>query len=426
MLARSADVTLAAPGPSSLQPEGFRLVQYRQGAEETLRPLVAASETVLLSGFAIHHHPFLRSVPQNLVVDLYDPTVLENLERFASRPLEEQMGLHGVHVRTYNDLFQLGDFFICATEKQRDYWLGGLTSANRVNPQSYAADPALRRLIDVVPFGLPDRPLPPANTAAGRSLKGQRPGIGADDKVILWGGGVWDWLDPLTAIRAMPLVAKEVPEARLFFMGIRHPNPAVPPSRMAEAAQREAEALGIAGTSVFFNDWAAYEERLGFLADADAGISLHSDHVETRFAIRTRLMDYIWAGLPMVVNGGDTMGELAAERGLGRVVPPGDVEATAAALVEMLTSPPDPGKFDEVRRQFAWPQVAEPLVRYVEQPWRNGPTRGAQQVPAAPGLPAGRWPQKRRSRWPHAGYGDWCRTHANISGGGWPRCKSCT
>ena len=30
--------------------------------------------------------------------------------------------------------FASGDFFICASENQRDYWLGALTATNRVNP----------------------------------------------------------------------------------------------------------------------------------------------------------------------------------------------------------------------------------------------------------------------------------------------------
>jgi len=49
-------------------------------------------------------------------------------------------------------------------------------------------------------------------------LKGVHPGIGDDDQVILWGGGVWEWFDPLTAIRAMPRVVVSCPRARLFFI----------------------------------------------------------------------------------------------------------------------------------------------------------------------------------------------------------------
>ncbi len=35
------------------------------------------------------------------------------------------------------------------------------------------------------------------------AIKGVVPGIGPDDKVILWGGGIYNWFDPLTLLRAV-------------------------------------------------------------------------------------------------------------------------------------------------------------------------------------------------------------------------------
>ena len=50
------------------------------------------------------------------------------------------------------------DFSICASEKQRDYWLGRFCSLGRLSPKICKLDPTLRNLIDVVPFGLPADP----------------------------------------------------------------------------------------------------------------------------------------------------------------------------------------------------------------------------------------------------------------------------
>ncbi|NJP07416.1 MAG: glycosyltransferase family 4 protein, partial [Chloroflexaceae bacterium] len=66
-----------------------------------------------------------------------------------------------------------------------------------------------------------------------------------------------------------------------------------------------ADELGLRDTTVFFNDhWVPYTERGRYLLEADIGISTHLEHIETRFAFRTRVLDYIWAGLPMVVSDG--------------------------------------------------------------------------------------------------------------------------
>lgn len=389
VLAEHAQVTLAVPHETALAPQTFSIRTYQEGRAETLKPLVDAADIVLLSGFVIYHHPFLRDMPQYRVIDLYDPTVLENLERFAARSLDEQNALHHTGVIAYNDLFTLGDFFICATEKQRDYWLGALTSANRVNPTTYAADPTLRRLIDVVPFGLPDDP--PQHTQ--RVLKGTHPRIGENDKVILWGGGLWDWFDPLTAIEAMPRVLERVPQARLFFVGTRHPNPDVPASRMAQRAIQRATELGLKDRTVFFNDWVAYSQRQNYLLEADIGISLHGDHIEARFSVRTRLMDYLWANLPMVVTGGDALSDLVVANGLGRVVAPGSVDDVAQALSELLQVPIDRARFQSVAARLRWSRVAEPLVRYIAEPWRDGSTpRGA--APARQVIPVWQLPRR--------------------------------
>lgn len=379
-LAGVADVTLAAPHATDLTPEQFTIRQYTEGDGESLRPLAANADVILLSGFTAYHHPFLRTLPAYKIIDIYDPMVLENLERFAGKPMPERLGLHHVGVTAFNDLLGIGDFFICASEKQRDYWLGALTAVNRVNPAVYTADPTLRRLLDVVPTGLPDAP--PQHT--GRALKGVWPGIAAADQVVLWGGGLWDWLDPLTVINAMPAVLAQRPNARLFFLGTRHPNPDVPLARMAQQALAQAQALGLKDKAIFFNEWTPYEERVNYLCEADVGVSLHGDHVETRFAVRTRLMDYLWARLPMVVNGGDVLGDLAEAHGLGRAVAVGDETAVAEAIIHLLQNPVDRAAFEPVIARFRWSQVAVPLRAYVQGPWRNEGGGGGTAVSLTP------------------------------------------
>src|SRR5690606_24914243 len=104
--------------------------------------------------------------------------------------------------------------------RQRDWWLGQLEAHGRINPATYGADPTLRRLVDVVPYGLPAEP----PVATRPLIKGVWAGITPTDKVVLWGGGLWPWLDPLTAIRAIYLLQQARPEIKLIFPGTRHPN----------------------------------------------------------------------------------------------------------------------------------------------------------------------------------------------------------
>jgi glycosyltransferase involved in cell wall biosynthesis len=260
---------------------------------------------------------------------------------------------------------------MCASEKQRDFWLGQLASLGRVNPVTYDQDKTLRSLIAIVPFGISDDP--PVRSAP--AMKGVVPGIGLDDRVILWGGGIYNWFDPLTLIRAIDSLRHRFPDLRLYFMGLRHPNPDVPQMQMATAAQALADKLKLTGKHVFFNeDWVAYEERQNFLLEADIGVSTHLDHIETAFSFRTRILDYLWAGLPIVATSGDALAQLVEDRSLGLAVPPGDVEALEETLARLLDDEALAKTCREniaaVMPELVWSEALRPLVQFCRTPSR--------------------------------------------------------
>ena len=262
-----------------------------------------------------------------------------------------------------------GDFFLCASERQRDWWLGLLERQGRINPHTYRTDPSLRNLIDVVPYGLPLE----SPQAARPVLRGVWPGIEPGDRVLLWGGGLWEWLDPLTAVRAVDqLVQGGWTNLRLVFPGTRHPNPALPdmPVRLATLAlSRE---LGLDGRHVFYGEWVPRRDWPGVLIEADIGLSLHPDTAEARLAFRTRLVDYVWAGLPMVVSAGDSASEVVRGYGLGEVVPSGDVQAVAVAIERLLEIPHLRAAYQDafvrLRSELTWERACEPIVNFCQNP----------------------------------------------------------
>jgi GT2 family glycosyltransferase/glycosyltransferase involved in cell wall biosynthesis len=368
-LAREHDVVLATTAGCSLQRSDFRAT--RVSSQGAMAELERWADVIIFQGYLMHEYPVLKGSRKPIVVDMYDPFHLEQLEQ--ARDLGEERRRDVVQSATavLNEQILRGDFFLCASEKQRDFWLGQMAALGRVNPSVYDRDETLGSLISVVPFGVEDEP--PALTK--RAVKGVIPGIGEDDKVILWGGGIYNWFDPLTLIRAMAAVRDKVPEARLLFMGGKHPNPAVPEMRMAVQARDLAEQLNLLGSTVVFNyDWVPYEERQNFLLESDIGVSTHFDHVETAFSFRTRILDYIWTSLPIVCTKGDSLAALVEQRELGRTVPPGDVETLAASLIEMLT---DRAQVERYRANLArivpeyrWSRVLAPLITYCRNPRR--------------------------------------------------------
>ena len=136
-------------------------------------------------------------------------------------------------------------------------------------------------------------------------------------------------------IRAAAALQQERPHLRLCFFAGARPNPYGEPyrTRNYERARRLAAELGALDRSVIFlEEWVPYERRGAYLAEADAGVSAHVAGVETRFAFRTRLLDYLWARLPVVCSADDSLGEELARHGAGLLVGVGDLEGWIAAL----------------------------------------------------------------------------------------------
>jgi glycosyltransferase involved in cell wall biosynthesis len=363
VLSREADVTLATSHPTSLSPESFALIQYDSSQ---LQILASKCDGIILSGYTLWQFPSLTDLEVPLVVDIYDPFLLETLPLLATYPEGQRTRRHSEILDALTDLMIWGDFFICASERQRDYWLGWLNALDRINPQTYDDDPTLRRLIDVVPFGLPDTP--PEHTHA--VLKGVRPGIAPSDHVLLWAGGIYNWFDPLTLIKAMEHVSTQRDDVKLVFLGIRHPNSEVGGDEMAQRAVALSQELGLYETFVFFNDWTPYDERQNYLLEADVGISLHFAHLETHFSFRTRLLDHIWASLPTIVTRGDVLSDLIERNELGWTVGYERVDEVAATILRSTDTSRTAfrERFADVTPHFRWSTALQPLVDFCREP----------------------------------------------------------
>lgn len=368
-LSRVADVVLVSLAGVEHVEAPFEVVHVRPGDDRAFRPLEQSADVIVFQGHAMDVFDSLRTSQKILVVDIYDPMHLEQLEQGKELP-EPQWARHvSDATESLNRQIARGDFFLCASDRQRMFWLGQLAGLGRLNPATYQGDADLEGLLAVVPFGLPAEP--PVHTRP--VLKGQLPGIGKKDKVLLWSGGLYNWFDPQTLIRAVAALDERRGGVRLFFQGTKHPHPGVPEMRVVAESRDLAAELGAAGRSVFFNDsWVDYADRQNYLLEADAGVSTHYSHVETTFSFRTRILDYLWAGLPMVVTDGDHFAELVRDEGLGIVVPAEDVDALTDALERVLFDAEFAAEaranIARVRERYRWDVVLEPLVRFVADP----------------------------------------------------------
>ena len=370
-------VVLITPGdPAQVPslPEGVEVRHFERGR---LGELLWDCDVVVTQG-QLANDVVLELAQTPVAVDFYDPFLVENLHYVDSLGLDPYRNDHATWVLQLSR----GDFFLCSSDEQRQFYLGFLTALGRVNPYNVRDDPDLAGLIDVVPFGVPDtlpehRPYLPA----------RRPG----EKLLLF-GGLYDWYDPWPVLEAL----HGHREAGWTLLLIRNPNPGTPQSLFSEVEawckarnlwQRES------GTTVRVLDWVPGERRYDLLRDVDLVVATHRFSLETRLSLRTRFLDALAAGCPVVTTEGGAMSRLLKEHDAGWVIPQADAEAAGQAFEQILAAGPDVdtrvrGGY-RLLEAFSWDRALEPLIRFCSQPRLDGTksqfvAQASTQAPADP------------------------------------------
>jgi glycosyltransferase involved in cell wall biosynthesis len=280
---------------------------------------------------------------QKIVHDLFDPTVLELRELYGSAPSWRQR----VHLTAewwrLADALMRSDLLMCAAAKQREFY-GKLQSSDT---------PWIE-----VPFGI--------DLAETRVCEKPK------DNIVLWGGGVWEWLDPGSAVDAVVALNRRGVRAKLLFLGRGRPNRTLIDRRRDDRFEL---LLQRGAPHVSANDdWVPYRERLAWLRAARVAVMLHRPTGEAAYSIRTRLFDAIAAGTPVVASAGGFAAELVARESLGLVVPPGDTTAVEGAIARLLEDDAFHAacvkNLERVRPRFAWEVVTRPLVEAIQQ-WQT-------------------------------------------------------
>jgi len=235
----------------------------------------------------------------------------------------------------------------------------------------------------VVPLGLPASAyegLPPAGAFTRRfpALEGRR--------LVLYLGRVDPKKQPEVALRALPLVRREFPDADLVVAG---PGP----RRYLDSLAALAEGLGVAGHVHFLGMLRGTEVQEAYAA-ASAFVL---PSLQENFGLAAA--EAMAAGCPVVVSRQVALASLVASHGAGRVAEP-DASAVAEAVSGLLADEAGRRAAGEraralVLRRFTWPAVAAELIRAYEQLLKGAPggapalPRKGDGRPASNGGPAG-------------------------------------
>jgi hypothetical protein len=356
----AVETVLVSPAEAAAMRDlaGSEVASVRRFERGRLAALLADCDAAVAQG-QLANDVVLELPELPVAIDLYDPWLVENLHYTATLGLDPYRNDHATWVLQLSR----GDFFLCSSEEQKTFYLGFLAALGRVNPERVAVDPALDRLIAPVPFGLPDPPPPHEPLLPARA---------AGERRILF-GGLYDWYDPQTLLDALGRLGERPWTLYL----IANPNPDSTPQRLLAEVERTCRGRGWWGSRVRLLDWVPAERRWDLLRDVDLLVSPHCPGLETRLSLRTRYLDAAAVGCPVIATEGGAAARLIAEHAAGRVVPPADPEALAAALAALLDHGPTEAEragLAALAARFTWRRALAPLLPFLRDP-RQDPTK---------------------------------------------------
>ncbi len=248
-----------------------------------------------------------------------------------------------------------------STDGQRTFVAGTLYALGSPSAAKLAAELPSRS--SLMPMGIPDAPFPAGHPFPYPDcLRGRR--------IFLWGGGLWSWMDWDTPIRAFASRQGEPDPPVLFFLAGRNESGLSVQDTPLEQARELARSLGALGTTVYFNERRAGPGELpGYLEHCHAGILSNPPQTESLASWRTRLLDLLWAGRPLVSSGWDPLGAAMAQAGAARIAPHSDPIALARALDAFRTPDAWSAASDASARlgsSMRWSQALAPLARRMD------------------------------------------------------------
>jgi glycosyltransferase involved in cell wall biosynthesis len=348
-------ITILSPDAGTL--EGCRGTYINP---QTLLATSEASDVAVVQGHTVNAF-FMQATAIPTVVDLYDPYIIENLHYYSDRGAEVFQHDHF----TLMSSLARGDYFLCASEAQRLFYVGLLLACGRLNPILFEGDPRLDSLIGIAPFGV----------GAPRAKK-----IPAVPEPRILFGGIYDWYDPIAAIDVVALVREWLPDTTLTFT--THPNPQITPQgKLADAMQYAREK---SYAFVRFEPWAPYEQRAEFFERFALALLTFPRSLETDLAMRTRVYDYLWCGLPIVTSSAPGTDEIIERYDDGSVI---DDDAPAAFANEIVNILRDRERYARMvgganafAAEHQWDRTLEPLRAFCRAP-RFEKTKDAFAVP---------------------------------------------
>lgn len=211
------------------------------------------------------------------------------------------------------EVLQRGDAFSGCGTPQQHALVGELAMAGRLNSRTFGFPLAYR----ILPGSPPQNSPAPAGKAANGPNKVQLPETAF---VVLWCGGYNTWTDVETLFNGLEWAMARHEHIHYISVGANtYEAPDNVYTRLLELINRSDHRA-----RYHMLGWVPWAEVAGYYRQSNVGINIDALHYETIYGTRTRLVEMLAAGLPVITSLGCELSDLLGQYGAGLTFASGD------------------------------------------------------------------------------------------------------
>lgn len=299
---------------------------------------------------------------QQLILDGYVPIHIEMSARNSDN-LDREYDAFNFENKIWTKALRRGDILLCANEAQKKFYTGVMAQVGRINPITYGDED----LIQIVPYGIYREKAVAKNDPVSKLVKNKKA------FKLLWFGGIYPWFDLTNLLEAVKNANKTTP-IELIMVGVKNPF-----NQHPDFIKRYEEVMDYIKNNnmdeiVHVTDWVKFEDRAEWYLGSDAVVLINNIGMENTLAWRTRLVDYVWADLPIVTNGGDPMSDILEANKAVYILPDLDAKTIEKEIIKISkdkeTLKQVSTNLSKVRRLFYWDKVTENLSKLISKGYK--------------------------------------------------------
>lgn len=293
---------------------------------------------------------------QPLWIDLYGDRVSEG--QVSSHVRKSSRGMK-ILFEYLNIILDNADAYSTCSTPQKFALVGQLSMAGRLNRHTMGYD-----FVHAVLPGVPSQRNEATNTL---TLRGQA--VPEDAFMVLWCGGYNIWTDVDTLFKALNRAMEKNPRLHYVSAGAG--------VKMAENTSYE-RFLAMIQTSPYCErfhmlGWQPSSVVPGLYPQADVGVNLDAFHYETLLGTRTRLVEMMHNGLPVITTLGCELSYIVRDQGLGLTFEIGDAETFANQLLAMASDKSLQKKFAQqaetyTRQELSFQKTTDSFLKWAKNP----------------------------------------------------------